>query len=95
MQGRDDSHVRNVARPEIVMYAIALLGVALVCTQAVSAAPMRCGGEETICINGCKRNPDKSTMSICVTNCGIRSATCKKTGCWDSGAQKYCGLLKQ
>jgi hypothetical protein len=56
---------------------------------------MRCSGEETICINSCKKNPDRSTLSICMTNCGIRQSMCRKTGCWDSGAQKYCGLLKQ
>jgi len=42
-----------------------------------------------------RTNPDRSTLSICITNCGIRQSMCRKTGCWDSGAQKYCGLLKQ
>jgi hypothetical protein len=56
---------------------------------------MRCNGEETICLNSCKKNPDKSTLSTCVTNCGARLSFCRKTGCWDSGLQKYCGLSKQ
>jgi len=91
MQGRADSH----ARRKIITGVIALFGVSLVCTEIARAVPMRCSGEETICINGCKKNPDRSTMSICMTNCGVRNAMCKKTGCWDSGVQKYCGLLKQ
>jgi hypothetical protein len=34
-------------------------------------------------------------VSICVTNCGARQSICMRTGCWDSGVQKYCGLQKQ
>ena len=95
MERHCDSHLPGRARHKIVTGVIALLGIALLCAPTVRAAPMRCGGEESICINSCKKNPDKSTMSICVTNCGVRNAMCKKTGCWDSGTQKYCGLLKQ
>src|SRR5262245_15606917 len=57
--------------------------------------PMRCSGEQTTCIANCKKNPDRSFLSVCVTNCGARQSICMKTGCWDSGVQKYCGLLKQ
>jgi hypothetical protein len=95
MERRCDSHLRDRARHKVVSGMIAVLGIALLYAQTARAAPMRCGGEESICINTCKKNPDKSTMSICVTNCGVRNAMCKKTGCWDSGTQKYCGLLKQ
>jgi hypothetical protein len=95
MERRADSHLPDHARHKIVTGVIALLGIALLCAQTVRAAPMRCSGEESICISSCKKNPDKSTLSICVTNCGVRNAMCKKTGCWDSGTQKYCGLLKQ
>jgi hypothetical protein len=56
---------------------------------------MRCSGEQNTCIANCKKNPDRSFLSICVTNCGARQSICLKTGCWDSGVQKYCGLLKQ
>jgi len=56
---------------------------------------MRCSGEQTTCIANCKKNPDRSYLSICITNCGARQSICMKTGCWDSGAQKYCSLLRQ
>jgi hypothetical protein len=56
---------------------------------------MRCSGEQTACITSCKKNPDRSTLSACITNCGLRQSVCMKTGCWDSGIQKYCGVLKQ
>jgi hypothetical protein len=32
---------------------------------------------------------------VCFTNCGQRQAMCVKTGCWDNGSQKYCGLLRE
>jgi hypothetical protein len=63
--------------------------------QTAVAAPMRCSGEQTTCIANCRKNPDRSFLSICVTNCGARQSNCMRTGCWDTGAQKYCGLLKQ
>ena len=91
MHGLADSH----AWPKIIMGVIALLGIALLWPPVARAVPMRCSGEETICISGCKKSVDRSTVTICVTNCGVRNAMCKKTGCWDSGVQKYCGLLKQ
>jgi hypothetical protein len=34
-------------------------------------------------------------VSVCFTNCGQRQAMCVKTGCWDNGNQKYCGLLRE
>jgi hypothetical protein len=80
---------------KIVKGLMVFIGITLLFSQSTLAAPMRCSGEETICINSCKKNPDRSTLSICITNCGIRQSMCRKTGCWDTGAQKYCGLLKQ
>jgi hypothetical protein len=67
----------------------------LLWSQAALAAPMRCSNEQTICITNCKKNPDRSFLSICLTNCGARQSNCIRTGCWDSGVQKYCGLMKQ
>jgi hypothetical protein len=76
-----------------------LTGAALIGSLAYAlpaqAVPMRCSGEQTQCIARCKKNPDRAALSICLTNCGARQSLCKKTGCWDSGTQKYCGLLKQ
>jgi hypothetical protein len=78
-----------------VAVSVVLTAVALLLFQGALGAPMRCSGEQTICINSCKKNPDRSTLSICITNCGVRQSACMKNGCWDSGFQKYCGLLKQ
>lgn len=80
---------------KIIALPAGLIGLALLCSQSVLAVPMRCSGEQNLCIVACQKNPDRSTLSICVTNCGARQSLCKKTGCWDTGAQKYCGLLKQ
>lgn len=80
---------------KILAVVAALAGFGLVCPQTVLAAPMRCSGEQSVCIANCKKNPDRSLLSICVTNCGARQSMCMKTGCWDSGTQKYCGLTKQ
>ncbi len=63
--------------------------------DAALAAPMRCSGEQKTCIAVCNKSLDKGSISTCVTNCGLRQSLCMKTGCWDSGVQKYCGLLKQ
>ena len=95
MKRRSDSPVPEPAPHKIVTGLMVFIGIILFFSQSSLAAPMRCSGEETICINSCKKNPDRSTLSICITNCGIRQSMCRKTGCWDSGAQKYCGLLKQ
>lgn len=72
-----------------------LLGLSLLRFEAASAAPMRCSGEQKSCIVACNKNPDRSSITTCVTNCGARQSLCMKTGCWDTGFQKYCGLLKQ
>jgi len=56
---------------------------------------MRCSGEQNTCIASCKKNPAIASIPTCITNCGSRQAYCMKTGCWDTGFQKYCGLLKQ
>jgi hypothetical protein len=84
----------HVAR--IIIAAVATLAaITLPCFQPSFAAPMRCSGEETSCITGCKKSTDRASVPACITNCGLRQSICKKTGCWDSGNQKYCGLLKQ
>ena len=72
-----------------------LICLSLACATAALAAPMRCSGEQKTCIVACNKSPDRSSISTCVTNCGLRQSLCMKTGCWDTGFQKYCGLLKQ
>ncbi|HZP70456.1 MAG TPA: hypothetical protein VFB29_10985 [Pseudolabrys sp.] len=78
-----------------VLIAAILGGTALLCPRVSVAAPMRCSGEEKTCIAACNKSPNRSSISTCVTNCGVRRASCMRTGCWDSGPQRYCGLLKQ
>jgi hypothetical protein len=78
-----------------VLYAVAaIVGLCLFCSQTVLAQPMRCSGEQRVCVSNCiKANP--ASASVCATDCGARQSLCMKTGCWDNGTQKYCGLMKQ
>ena len=94
MKRQSDSLTPKYVR-RIIILAVAAVALTLPCSQRSFAAPMRCSGEETICITGCKKSPDRASIPACITNCGLRQSFCKKTGCWDSGVQKYCGLLKQ
>jgi len=83
-------------KPPIDSVAFGLLcALALLCAEAASATPMRCSGEEKTCIAACKKSPNQSSITICITNCGVRQSVCMKTGCWDTGFQKYCSLLRQ
>jgi hypothetical protein len=77
--------------------ALVVISAAITLLSAVTAfsAPMRCSGEEKVCIAACKKSLDRSSLPICLTNCGQRQSACMKSGCWDSGPQRYCGLLKQ
>lgn len=70
-------------------------GLALLCAQAAFADPMKCSGEQKTCLANCSTAVKGGALSICVTNCGQRQAMCVKTGCWDNGSQKYCGLLRR
>jgi len=82
------------ALPRIVSLLAISVGTLLSGAPAFSA-PMRCSGEEKTCIAACKKSLDRSAISGCVTSCGLRQSACMKSGCWDSGPQRYCGLLKQ
>jgi hypothetical protein len=86
---------RGISQNRIVALLAAMAGFGLLGCQFALAAPMRCSGEQKICTTNCNKSADRSLISICVTNCGARHSMCMKTGCWDSGIQKYCGLLKQ
>lgn len=68
---------------------------ALLETRPAQAAAMRCSNEEKTCIAVCNKGATKTALPMCITNCGQRKAICMKSGCWDSGLQKYCGLLRQ
>jgi hypothetical protein len=75
--------------------ALVAIWVALLACAPAFSAPMRCSGEEKVCIAACKKSLDRSSLSTCLTSCGLRQSACLKSGCWDSGPQRYCGLLKQ
>ena len=77
-----------------VRVAAALAVFAMLGSQA-GAAPMRCSGEQKICQAECSKTAKSLPVSVCVTSCGQRQAMCVKTGCWDNGGQKYCGLLRE
>lgn len=75
--------------------AVLIVGLALLCRYPAFATPMRCSGEQKTCIASCAKGPPGSSITFCLTNCGARQSVCMKTGCWDNGTQRYCGLLKQ
>lgn len=70
------------------LFALALLGA-----QIARAEPMKCSGEEKTCLTNCRKIA-RVAVSVCATGCGARLSACMKTGCWDTGAQRYCGLAK-
>ncbi len=94
MTRRIDSHDARLLRVIAALVCISA-AFALVSTAPAFSAPMRCSGEEKVCIAACKKSLDRSSISTCLTNCGLRQSACMKSGCWDSGPQRYCGLLKQ
>ena len=63
--------------------------------QASLAQPMRCSGEQKTCVANCLKNPNPTTSSRCVKTCHLSQSICLRTGCWDSGSFRYCGLMKQ
>lgn len=73
--------------------AIALLTV-LSASPAAQADPMKCSNEEKTCATNCKKAA-RGPVNVCLTECGTRASYCMKTGCWDTGVQRYCGLAKQ
>ena len=96
MTQRLDSHDAWLLRRTAVAVAVAIsVAFALLSAPTAFAAPMRCSGEEKVCIAACKKSLDRSSISTCLTGCGLRQSACMKSGCWDSGPQRYCGLLKQ
>jgi hypothetical protein len=73
---------------------LAVLTVTLLYAAPASAQPMKCSGEEKTCQVTCTKGPT-ATKSACLTECGVRRNNCMRTGCWDDGRQRYCGLSKQ
>lgn len=71
----------------VALSALLLAGVA-------NAQPMKCSGEEKTCQQACAKAPT-ATKSACLTECGVRRNVCMRTGCWDDGRLRFCGLAKQ
>jgi hypothetical protein len=73
----------------------AVTGLGLLCAQTALAEPMKCSGEQKVCIVLCNQNPKRASIPVCVTNCGARLSMCIRTGCWDNGVHRYCGLSRR
>ncbi|RDV01179.1 hypothetical protein [Undibacter mobilis] len=67
---------------------------ALLSSGTANAQPMKCSGEEKTCQQACAKVPT-AMKSACLTECGVRRNVCMRTGCWDNGQLRYCGLAKQ
>jgi hypothetical protein len=74
----------------LIVAALALLGCA-----GAWAAPLRCSTEGQACIAACGRMLDRADAPNCVTNCRTSQSVCTRSGCWISGTDRLCGLLRQ
>ena len=79
---------------DIKFLSAILIVFGLFASAPAVADPMKCSGEEKTCSASCTKAA-KTALSICLTICGQRKSSCMKTGCWDNGVQRYCGLAKQ
>ncbi len=77
-----------------VRFALIGFCAALLFAGIGHAEPMKCSGEEKTCQQTCAKVPAAS-KSACLTECGVRKSVCMRTGCWDNGRLRYCGLMKQ
>jgi hypothetical protein len=76
-----------------ITYALAMV-LFLLGAQGVLADPMKCTGEEKTCTTNCTKFA-RTTISNCLELCRASRQICLRTGCWDTGTSRYCGLLKQ
>ena len=77
------------------IHAIVLgIGIFLLSAQAALADPMKCSGEEKTCVTNCSKFA-RTTVSQCLEACRMSRIICLRTGCWDTGTNRYCGLMKQ
>jgi hypothetical protein len=72
---------------------IAVAAFMLVAVQA-RAEPMKCSGEQKTCLTACARLPAGQGQP-CLEGCRASVAYCMRSGCWQNGANRYCGLTKQ
>jgi hypothetical protein len=79
---------------QAVRTTLIALSAVLLLSGAAHAQPMKCSDEEKTCQKACAKGP-AATKSACLTECGVRRNICMRTGCWDNGRLRYCGLAKQ
>ena len=73
---------------------LALAAGALLCAQPGRAAPMTCSTEQKACLAPCGKFPP-AVAKDCTDACHVRFNFCRRSGCWDNGSSRYCGLLRQ
>jgi hypothetical protein len=78
-----------------IIVAVAVAAGVLATAQSGTAQPVRCSGELKTCITNCSKNPNRAVLGVCVTNCRTLGSNCMRTGCWDNGPHKYCGLTRR
>ncbi len=83
----------SLFRFALVAFALLAFLAMDVAGKAAMAEPMKCSGEEKACVTACRKTA-RMMVSVCLTGCGARLAACVKTGCWDDGSQRYCGLSR-
>jgi hypothetical protein len=80
---------------QIIRTVIATTGVFLLWCGIAVAEPMKCSGEQQICLKSCTALTDATRLKACVNTCSQRQAACRQTGCWNNGSSTYCGLMRQ
>jgi hypothetical protein len=80
---------------QIIRAVVVAAGALLLSCGTAAAEPMKCSGEQQMCVANCAKLTDQIRLRACVTNCSQRLAACQQTGCWNNGSSNYCGLLRQ
>jgi hypothetical protein len=79
---------------KIIFAMAALAWLYLIPSGTTQAAAMRCSSELSACNSNCLKTA-RTVISNCRALCHTSQQICMRTGCWDNGASRYCGLLKQ
>ena len=78
-----------------ITFAIAAcLGLFLFASPGARSEPMKCSGEQKTCNAKCV-GLSGALASNCAETCRAIHKACIRTGCWDTGRSRYCGLMKQ
>jgi hypothetical protein len=85
--------MKPVKNPALVVaIAFGLLG--LLALSPARADPMKCSDVGKACATKC-RKAARGPVTVCLTQCGVRASSCQRTGCWDEGSRRYCGMAKR